>query len=92
MRRAALWPAAPITLPAGWVASKPATQITPAFNPQLQYLPDPTQYGTLRPGLFLIPGASPTPRTGLVHKWRLIIPAQVSSHPKPLRRRTEMFG
>jgi hypothetical protein len=33
--------------------------------------------GTLRSGLFLTQGASPTPRTGLVHKWRLIIPAQV---------------
>jgi hypothetical protein len=38
-------------LPAGWVASKPATQITPAFNPQVQHLPDPTQDGTLRPGI-----------------------------------------
>jgi hypothetical protein len=38
-------------LPAGWVASKPATQITPAFNPQIQHLPDPTQDGTLRPGI-----------------------------------------
>ncbi len=38
-------------LPAGWLTSKPATQITPAFNPQVQYLPDPTQDGTLRPGL-----------------------------------------
>lgn len=38
-------------MPAGWVASKPATQITPAFNPQLQYLPDPTQEGTQRAGI-----------------------------------------
>ncbi len=38
-------------LPAGWVPSKPATQITPAFNPQVQYLPDPTQDGVMRPGL-----------------------------------------
>lgn len=38
-------------LPVGWVESKPATQITPAFNPQVQYLPDPTQEGTMRPGI-----------------------------------------
>ena len=38
-------------LPAGWVESKPATHITPAFNPQLQYLPDPSQDGAMRPGL-----------------------------------------
>ena len=32
-------------------------------------------------GLFSSGGFPPTSRTGLVHKWRLIIPAQVSSHP-----------
>lgn len=38
-------------LPAGWVPSQPATQITPAFNPQIQHLPDPTQEGNLRAGI-----------------------------------------
>lgn len=38
-------------LPEGWVPCKPASQITPAFNPQVQYLPDPTKEGTMRPGI-----------------------------------------
>lgn len=38
-------------LPHSWVAVKPATQITPAFNPVIQHLPDPANDGALRPGL-----------------------------------------
>lgn len=38
-------------LPTGWVPSQPATQLVSAFNPQVQYLSDPTQDGVQRPGL-----------------------------------------